>query len=223
MKKFRLAISIVAALMIGACGTSDKVTEAMLAAHAVQQAQPTLSLKCPAGGCEMSYTDPRDRQQFKTPTNGWDAILGIGQTTVGLVQASVVPLALGTVAVKGMQQMAGTKGPNVTTTTTNTGPVTTNTRGDVTANRTETTTGATTTTTVGSNSGANSGNSGRIAGTTMSDATSTPTIVNQPAPTVVTQPAPVVVTQPAPVVVTQPSPVVVQQPAPAASGAVAGG
>lgn len=39
--------------------------------------------------------------------------------------------------------------------------------------------------TYGANSGANSGNSGRLAGTTMTDATSAPTVVYQPAPVVV--------------------------------------
>lgn len=51
-------------------------------------------------------------------------------------------------------------------------------------------------TTIGANSGENSGNSGRLAGTTMSDSTSAPTVVTQPAPVIVTQPQPIVV-QPA--------------------------
>jgi hypothetical protein len=59
----------------------------------------------------------------------------------------------------------------------------------------------TTTSTIGANSGANSGNSGRLAGTSITDNTSTPTVVTQPAPVIVTQPAPIVVTQPAPVIV----------------------
>lgn len=54
--------------------------------------------------------------------------------------------------------------------------------------------------TYGANSGANSGNSGRLAGTTMMDATSTPTVVYQPAPVVV---QPVIVD---PVVVQVPTP-----------------
>lgn len=54
---------------------------------------------------------------------------------------------------------------------------------------------------IGANSGSNSGNSGRLAGTSITDNTSTPTVVNQPAPLVVTQPAPLVVTQPAPIIV----------------------
>jgi len=67
------------------------------------------------------------------------------------------------------------------------------------------------------NIGENSGNTGKLAGTSLTDNTSTPTVVTQPAPTVVTQPAPVVVTQPAPtivnpVVVNQPAPVIVNQP-----------
>ena len=47
--------------------------------------------------------------------------------------------------------------------------------------------------TIGANSGANSGNSGRLAGQGITDNTSTPTVVNQPAPLVITQPAPIVV------------------------------
>ena len=58
------------------------------------------------------------------------------------------------------------------------------------------------------NVGDNSGNSGKIAGTTLTDSTATPTVVNQPAPTVVN---PLVVNQPAPTVV---NPVVITQPAP---------
>lgn len=41
---------------------------------------------------------------------------------------------------------------------------------------------------VGANSGSNSGNSGKLSGGNLNDATSTPTVVNQPAPVVV-QPA----------------------------------
>jgi hypothetical protein len=41
------------------------------------------------------------------------------------------------------------------------------------------------TTTIGANSGANSGNSGRLAGTSITDNTSTPTVVVQPAPVIV--------------------------------------
>jgi hypothetical protein len=67
---------------------------------------------------------------------------------------------------------------------------------------------------IGANSGSNSGNSGRLAGGAITDNTSVPTVVNQPAPAIVTQPAPITVTQPAPVIVTQPTPITVTQPAP---------
>lgn len=201
----------IATLLVG-CATSDKVTEAMLQAHMQAQAQPTLSIRCPSGGCEVTYTDPRDRQQFRAPTNGWDAVTSVGNAAVGLVQAGIVPVALGAVAVKGMQELAAAKGPTTTTTTntttTNTrGDVsidrsdrsdnsnrsTTNTRGDVSIDRSDRSNRSTTTsptTTIGANSGANSGNSGRIAGTTMTDNTSTPTVVTQPSPVVVQPPAP---------------------------------
>jgi hypothetical protein len=39
--------------------------------------------------------------------------------------------------------------------------------------------------TIGANSGSNSGNSGRLAGTSITDNTSVPTVVQQPAPTIV--------------------------------------
>jgi hypothetical protein len=57
------------------------------------------------------------------------------------------------------------------------------------------------------NVGANSGNSGKLAGTTLTDSTATPTVVNQPSPVVVNQPSPTVVN---PVVVTQPAPLIVK-------------
>lgn len=62
--------------------------------------------------------------------------------------------------------------------------------------------------TVGANSGAGSGNSGRLAGAGITDATATPTVVNQPAPVIV---RPEVVPQPAPIIV---RPEVVPTPAP---------
>lgn len=168
---------IITALALSGCATHPDTERAMLAAHAAQEARPTLSLKCPAGGCEFSYTDPRDRQQIKLPTNGWDALVSIGHNVT-----SVVPiLVTGRVALGGFEALKNSGGVQTSTTT-------------------NTTTGAVTTSTVGDNSGANASNSGRIAGSTMTDATGTPTVVTQPAPLVVTQPAPIVVTQPAPLV-----------------------
>jgi hypothetical protein len=55
----------------------------------------------------------------------------------------------------------------------------------------------TTTSTIGANSGANSGNSGRLAGTSITDNTSTPTVVTQPTPVIV---RPEVIQPPTPVV-----------------------
>jgi PBP1b-binding outer membrane lipoprotein LpoB len=49
---------------------------------------------------------------------------------------------------------------------------------------------------IGANSGQNSGNSGRLAGGGITDNTSVPTVVTQPAPLVVTQPAPILVAAP---------------------------
>lgn len=67
-----------------------------------------------------------------------------------------------------------------------------------TADSGNTTTSTATTSTWGANSGANSGNSGRLAGTSMTDNTSTPTVVMQPAPQppIVIPPTPPVIVNP---------------------------
>lgn len=166
------------ALLLAACGTAPEVTQAMLAAHVAQQAQPTITLRCPSGGCEMSYTDPRDRRDFRAPTNGWDAAIAIGGNLTGIAQAAVVPLTLGKVAVEGMRSLKGSGAvANTTTTSTSstTGPVATTTTGaTVTRNTTvgansgagsgttTTTSSASNTSTVGANSGANSGNTSAV-------------------------------------------------------------
>ena len=171
----RFATLLLAAALMTGCATDPQVTLAMLEAHRAAQAQPTITLRCPSG-CELAYVDPRDRQQFRAPTNGWDAVIAIGQTTLQVAQTAIAPVALGYVAVRGFDAIKGS-GAVVTTTTTNTGPVTTTTA-PVTTNTTTSTT-APVTTTVGPNSGAGSGtstvgaNSGAGSGTSTTTNTST--------------------------------------------------
>ena len=93
--------TLAAALLCSACGTDPAVTQAMLQAHVVSQAQPTLSIRCPSGGCEVTYTDPRDRQQLaESPVSGARVLTlfrpHAGPLTIvviAVVAASVVGLA----------------------------------------------------------------------------------------------------------------------------------
>lgn len=180
MKRYAMLFS--AALLAG-CVTTKSDVELAKALHAQQQ--PTFKIECPDSGCvmkSMAYTDPRDRQAIKLPTNGWDSLNRIVDVTGSLVQGTIVPAAFAYTATRGFEALKGSGG--VTTIHT--------------ANTSTANSGNTQTSTVGANSGANSGNSGRLAGGDVVDSTHAPTVVTQPPPVVVEQPAPVIVPAPAP-------------------------
>lgn len=61
---------LIPALLTG-CATDPATVQTLVAAQQAANARPTLALECPAGGCKFEYTDPRDRQQLRMPTNGW--------------------------------------------------------------------------------------------------------------------------------------------------------
>lgn len=169
----RSLLVLLCALAMSACATDPKIVAAMIESHRAAQSIPTLTVRCPAS-CEVSYVDPRDRAQFRPPTNGWDAAIAIAPSVAGIVSATLPAVAVGYVAVRGFDALKGS-GAVITRTTSNTtiGPV------DNSVRTTTTTTGPNsgpnsgnstpTTTTVGANSGANSGNST----TTTSTSTST--------------------------------------------------
>ncbi len=131
---------ILSALLLGGCATDPQTTQAIIAAQEAQAAQPTLSLVCPAGGCAMTYTDPRDRQGLRLPTNGWDALTSIGNNVTSLVPIIVT----GRIATAGFDALRSSGGVQTTNTNT-TGPVSTSTTGAV------STVGATTHTTTSAN------------------------------------------------------------------------
>ena len=91
-------------ILLAGCGTSQKTLETMLDAQT--KARPTISMTCPAGGCTLDYTDPRDRG-LKLPTNGYDAMVSITGQVTGLVSGAVVPAAMGYMAVKGFDALKG--------------------------------------------------------------------------------------------------------------------
>lgn len=164
------------ALVLAGCATN---TEQMrLALDAQAKLPPTLEMTCPNGGCKLTYTDPRDRQAVKLPTNGWDTLNTAISAGASVLQGAVVPAAFAAVAVKGFDAHKGS--------------------GAVTTNTTTTTTTNDTTTTTNTLSGTGTLGSGAYTATTTTttddhSATATPTVVTQPTPIIVTQPAPVIV------------------------------
>jgi hypothetical protein len=158
-------------LVFTGCATDPATMQ--MALDAQNNVRPTLELTCPAGGCQLKFTDPRDRQGVRLPTNGWDFAGKVVDTTGAILQGAIVPAAFAYTAVKGMEAMKGHG-----TTTNNTTTTSTNTESTHTSTTTQTLSG---TGTLGSGAYTNT------------DSTSTPVVVTQPAPTIVTQPAPVIV------------------------------
>ena len=129
--------------------------------------------------------------------NEWVGVLGQGLGIIGTVASLKVSgdAAIGLADSVGKWSAAGYSSVQAPAANVSTVATTTSTTTDA-SNRSTTDSSNRSTTTdasnravssIGDNSGANSGNSGRIAGTSMSDSTSTPTVVTQPAPVVVTQ------------------------------------
>lgn len=174
----RTALSVILAmalapmlLLMGGCATPIEAASAMADAHAQAAKVRTIEAEC-TGPCKISYTDPRDRAQMRLPTNGWDAVVGIGGAVERIVTGAVLPAA--GVAIVREVRRAGSGGDVATTTTT-------------------------TTTSTASGDGASTGGAGNWhweqvgpdsnnhgdTVTTTTDNTSTPTVVIQPAPVVV--------------------------------------
>lgn len=194
----RSLLVLLCALAMSACATDPKIVAAMIESHRAAQSIPTLTVRCPAS-CEVSYVDPRDRAQFRAPTNGWDAAIAIAPSVAGIVSATLPAVAVGYVAVRGFDALKGsgavitrttsstTIGPvdnSVRTTTTTTGPNSGPNSGNSTPTTTTTTTSGnsgagsgTSTSTVGNNSGAGSGTStvGANSGANSGNSTTTTT------------------------------------------------
>ena len=188
---------LLVALFIAGCASSGDYTKYVAAQQeanrqAVDAQKPLVRLTAQPGQAITGlaslevYTPTAAPVIQQARPNEWVGIMGQGLSILGTVASLKVSgdAAIGLADSVGKWSSSGyssvqAPAANISTVTTNTD-----------ASNRSTTTGAVST--VGDNSGSNSGNSGRIAGTTMSDSTSTPTVVTQPAPVVVTQPAPVV-------------------------------
>lgn len=178
-------LAIAAAVLMSACASGGDY-KAYLAAHAEAQRltadtqKPLVELTAHPGQPITGLAGLRVYMPTQAPVvqqarpNEWAAVVGQGLSIVGTVgsivaagrAASNLADSVGNASTAGYGYIQA-PAANVTTTTT--------------------------THSIGDYSGANAGNSGRIAGTSMTDSTSTPTVVTQPPPVVVTQPAPVIV------------------------------
>jgi hypothetical protein len=170
MKQFAL----IGALSLAGCATSNE--QMKMAIEAQQNVKPTIEMTCPQGGCKLVYTDPRDRQMVKLPTNGWDFANKVTDTVGSVVATAVVPAAFAITAAKGFDALKGS-GAVTTTTTTSTSSNTSN------------LSNATTTTTLSGTGVLGSGTHTNTQTTTSTvdshDATAVPTVVTQPAPVIV--------------------------------------
>lgn len=116
-----LCLVLMLVLLATGCATTDEQMRMAIAAQ--QNVKPTLKVTCPAGGCEVEYTDARDRGNIKLPTNGWDFATRVVDVGGGIVQGAIVPAAFAVTAIKGMEAMKGhgtTTNTATTSTTTNT-------------------------------------------------------------------------------------------------------
>lgn len=161
---------IIATTLLVGCGSTELSTQEMALVQAHMQTN-TLSIDCPAG-CKIDYRDPRDQVSIPKRTNGWDALIAVGQSAERLVGGAVPIAGMGYLGSEAIKALAGSGA--VTTTNTSTD----NTRTTVDHS-------------IGDYSGQASGNTGQImpgnSGRIDSDDdyTSTPTVVNQPEPVVV--------------------------------------
>lgn len=173
------------AMLAGLAGcATDPATVGLLAQTQLEAAKvPTLVVDCPSG-CNVRYTDPRDRGQVRLPTNGYDAAVAVSGQVTGLLAGAVPYAALGAVAAQGMKRAGGNDQSVSTATTTNTASGAGASTGGAASYRSD-------------QIGPNSQNPTSTTTTTTDNsvtATATPTVVMQPTPVIVTQPAPIVVT-----------------------------
>ncbi len=85
-------ILTVIVLVLAGCGTDPAIISRMIDINEKQQGISTFEITCPPAGCQFAnlrYTDPRDRAQLKLPTNGYDAMIAVGQQAKELVSGTI--------------------------------------------------------------------------------------------------------------------------------------
>lgn len=95
MKYLTLALLVMVSLMAGCAG--PQLSDAQWAA----MHKPTMEIECESR-CSVTYTDPRDRPAM--PTNGYD-VANNALSSLTTIATSVAPwLAVGHIAVEGIQE-----------------------------------------------------------------------------------------------------------------------
>lgn len=118
MRTYPLAITSLISLYLAGCATDP----ATLAAYKEMQMsqKPTLEVTCPAGGCSVAYRDPRDSNNMRLPTNGYDVLNTAIATTGQVFGSAIVPAAFAIAATKGFAALKGSGQVTTNTTTTTT-------------------------------------------------------------------------------------------------------
>lgn len=93
-----LALALPSALALAGCST--QLTDNQVAA----MNKETFRIQCEAG-CNVAYTDPRDRPRL--PTNGWDTANTAINAAAGVVTSTAPWAAIGLTAAKGISQAGG--------------------------------------------------------------------------------------------------------------------
>jgi len=189
MKLIAIILTALTALSLTGCATGQQYT-AYADAHKAQAAAQTARYQALADIAKMGDTTAKvaavislqaggqqSQSQIAAPRSAGDQAL---QWASILVPSLTQAYMIGQNVKLGMRQS-----DNAATTSAATTAGFVSIAGNIQAPAANVSNATTTSTTIGANSGANSGNSGRLAGTSITDNTSTPTVVTQPAPVIV--------------------------------------
>lgn len=117
-----IVAAVVLVLMTG-CAGDPVIAGRVLDAQIAEASKATLSISCPANGCQigtLEYRDPRDRGHIKAPTNGYDVAAKLIDKTGDVIGGAVLPIVAGKVLIKGFESAAAGSVTTTSTATTNT-------------------------------------------------------------------------------------------------------
>jgi hypothetical protein len=182
------ALAIVTVLALTGCATG-KEYEAYAEAHKAQAAAQTARYQALADIAKQGDTTAKVAAVITLNQSSGQASQIAAPKSVAehLIQwtSILLPSLTNIYGINKQAQVGIAQSNNATTLGVSTNAAFVGLAGKIQAPAANVTTSTSTTSTVGANSGANSGNSGRLAGTSITDNTSTPTVVVQPAPVIV--------------------------------------
>ena len=112
MKKVILSVAL--SFMLLGCSSASLDSNQKRDILVANQASKTLEIEC-ATGCSIKYKDPRDQVTLPKESNGYDVANNFISTIGGVATSTVPFLAIGAVAVKGIDSAGGNGSNNVTT------------------------------------------------------------------------------------------------------------